>query len=362
MSGSPFSVEKIRGGSVLQRLAGGAPRAAAFVELRNLLAITPWNTVSIADVARILAKYNLLAADAEVELRSILTRAAKHVVADHQLKEIDEAGLKRLQEAFEFSDEQVRAIFLDAARDLYRQTLVNALADGHITSEERARLDRIAVDLGLSHSESQQLYEEEALRAIQLVFDHVVADKSVSPDEDQRLSEMSSALGVTLSHDVHTATILERYRLFGRIDAGILPEVPVEIELQRGESCHFSAANVTQKELRAISKRVADAGPATSVQVMKGIRFRIGSISSQRIAQDVLTTIDRGPLFVTNKRVFIQGEHKKTSMPLSKLIHFTVFSDGLQIQKDTGKDIFVTGEADWEVAGACLDAAARAGR
>jgi hypothetical protein len=76
----------------------------------------------------------------------------------------------------------------------------------------------------------------------------------------------------------------------------------------------------------------------------------------------VLTTVDQGPLYVTNKRIFIQGAHKKTSMPLSKLLHFTVFSDGLQIQKDAGKDIFVTGDADWEIAGACLDAAARAGR
>ena len=65
---------------------------------------------------------------------------------------------------------------------------------------------------------------------------------------------------------------------------------------------------------------------------------------------------------MTNQRVLIQGAHKKTSMPLSKLRHFTVFSDGMQIQKDSGKDVFVTGDADWEVAGACLDRAARAGR
>jgi tellurite resistance protein len=362
MSKRPFIVEPLRGRSGVHRLRSRTVRAAAFVELRNLLTVTPWNTVSITDVAAILAKYHLLPADAEAELRSILTRAAQHAVSHHQLNEVDEAGLKRLQEAFEFSDEKVRTIFLDAARELYRHTLVDALADGQITPEERARLDRIAIDLGLSHSESKQLYEEEALRAIQLVFDHVVADQKVSPDEEQRLSDMSSALGVTLSHDEHTAQILERYRLFGRIDAGVLPDVPVPIQLQRGETCHFSAADVTQKELRTVTKRTRAAGPAASVQVMKGVRFRIGSISSQRIAQDVLTTIDQGPLYVTSKRVLIIGAHKKTSMPLSKLLHFTVFSDGMQIQKDAGKDIFVTGEADWEVAGACLDAAARAGR
>jgi hypothetical protein len=150
MSKRPFIVEPLRGRSGVHRLRSRTVRAAAFVELRNLLEVAPWNTVSITDVAAILAKYNLLPADAEVELRSILTRAAQHAVSHHQLNEVDEAGLKRLQEAFEFSDEKVRTVFLDAARDLYRQTLVDALADGHITSGERARLDRIAVDLGLS--------------------------------------------------------------------------------------------------------------------------------------------------------------------------------------------------------------------
>ena len=38
---------------------------------------------------------------------------------------------------------------------------------------------------------------------------------------------------------------------------------------------------------------------------------------------------------------------------------FTVFKDGLQIEKETGKDPYFLGASDWELAGACLDGAAR---
>ena len=92
---------------------------------------------------------------------------------------------------------------------------------------------------------------------------------------------------------------------------------------------------------------------------MKGVRYRVGSITPQRITQDVMTAVDEGAFYVTNKRIFIQGHRKKTSVPLAKLVHFTVYSDGLQLQKESGKDVYVTGAADWEIAGACIDAASR---
>jgi len=85
----------------------------------------------------------------------------------------------------------------------------------------------------------------------------------------------------------------------------------------------------------------------------------MGSISVERVTQDVLTGIDSVDFYITSKKVFLQGARKNTSIPLNKVMQFTVFRDGLQIEKQTGRDVYVVGSADWEVAGACLDAAAR---
>lgn len=56
------------------------------------------------------------------------------------------------------------------------------------------------------------------------------------------------------------------------------------------------------------------------------------------------------------------GLKKSTSIPLKKVIHFTLYKDALQIEKDTGRDQFFRGEGDLEILGAILDAALRAGR
>jgi uncharacterized tellurite resistance protein B-like protein len=228
MANGPFVVGELPKRGFLSRLTGRAPREEAFVELRNMLA-TAWHEVSPADVASTLAKYRMLPADAQSELSAIFAEAAAHVVADRRLTETEKAGLERLQLAFEFTADHSRSAYVEAAKTLYRNILVEALADGHVTQEERATLDRIAHDLGLTDDEGRRLYAEEALRAIQLFFDHVVADKRFSPDEEKRLNQIASALGVDLKHSEKSAALLDRYRLFGRIEAGQLPSIEVGI-------------------------------------------------------------------------------------------------------------------------------------
>ena len=359
MANNPFTIEALPRGGIFARWVGRAPREAAFVEIRNLLATTAWHDVSPADVALLLAKYKLLPADAERELTDIYDIAARHVASDGTASDVEKAGLARLQEAFEFSNARVKAVFNDAARSLYRETLVEALSDGHVTDRERQKLDRIAADLGLAKEDGDRLYREEATKALQLYFDHVLSDRRFSPDEEQRLNQIAEALGITIKHDASTTQLLERFRWLGRIDAGELPQVTAPILLQRGEVCHVAIESITQKELRTVTKRVNYRGVTASIKIVKGVRYRVGSLSPQRITQDVMTMVDEGAFFITSKRVLIQGHRKKTSIPLTKVIHFTVYSDGLQIQKDSGRDVYVTGTGDWEIAGACLDAVAR---
>lgn len=357
MTSGPFFVEELPKSGLFARILKKTPRAAAFVEVRNMLAITPWPAVSPAAVAAVLAKYNMLPTDAESELTDIFSTAARHVVEDGRASADERAGLARLREAFELTEAGSRAVFNDAARQLYREHLVTALADGEVTPAERENIDRIADGLELSADDSRRLYEQEGTRALQLFFNSVTADKRFSPDEEERLNQMAAALGITIQHDASTQQMLERFRLFGQIESGQLPVVEAGILLARGETCHFKTDNIAQKEIRTVTKRVNYSGVSSSIKIMKGVRYRVGSITPQRITHDVMLQIDAGALFLTSKRVLIQGTRKKTSIPLQKLIHFTIYNDGLQLQKETGKDVYLTGEADWELAGACLESA-----
>jgi tellurite resistance protein len=353
-----FTVQVLPKASFVGRLFGRVPREAAFVEIRNELAVTPWHDVRESDIASVLARHKVTSADVVDDLMTIYREAVTYAAADGALTDMERAGLARLRAAFDLTREHTDAVLEDVARQRYRELLVDALGDGHVSADERAKLDAIALSLGVDAPRAQTLYAEEARRAMQLYFDHCTQDKRFSPDEEQRLRQMSQALDIELTFS--DAQLLERYRLFGRIETGELPVVDVPILLQRGERCHFFADQVVHSEIRTVTKRVNYSGVTTSVRIIKGVRWRVGSITPQRVTQDVLTRIDTGPLFMTNKRVLIQGAKKKTAIALTKIIHFTVFSDGLQLQKDTGRDVFVMADdVDWELAGACLDAAAR---
>jgi hypothetical protein len=49
----------------------------------------------------------------------------------------------------------------------------------------------------------------------------------------------------------------------------------------------------------------------------------MGSISVERVTQDVLTGIDSVDFYITSKKVFLQGARKNTSIPLNKVMQFT---------------------------------------
>ena len=91
---------------------------------------------------------------------------------------------------------------------------------------------------------------------------------------------------------------------------------------------------------------------------MKGLSWRYGDIGVQRVTEDLLADLGTGTLYLTNKRLIFDGASKTTSIPLSKVLNFTIYSDALQIEKSTGKDqIFKTADGiDVELLRTVLDA------
>jgi hypothetical protein len=74
-----------------------------------------------------------------------------------------------------------------------------------------------------------------------------------------------------------------------------------------------------------------------------------------RFSRPMHEASDSGTLYVTNKRLLFDGAQKSTSIALKKIIRFTVYSDGLKIEKDTGKDQYFVGSGDPEILGAVLE-------
>jgi hypothetical protein len=68
-----------------------------------------------------------------------------------------------------------------------------------------------------------------------------------------------------------------------------------------------------------------------------------------------MTEVDSGTLYITNKRLLFDGRKTNTAIAMGRIVRFTLFSDGLRIEKDSGKDQYFSSEGDLEVVGAVLE-------
>lgn len=355
---SGFRIATVPKVGIIWRLIGRVPREVALVEVRNILATTPIEQVRGSDIAAALAKAKMHCRDATEELIAIFEHAAVLATMDIEFSDVDRRRLTSLQRAFELTDAEADRAIESAVGQIFEQTMREALADGTFTKQEKAGLEATSKALGMSEAQTRQLYETAAAATVQAAFTSAIADHRYTMDEEAHVMALARSLGVVIKHDESTEALVARFRLMGKIEEGVLPSVDVPVLLQRGEVCHFSGT-AAHHEIKTVTKRINYSGPTASIKIMKGVRWRVGSIAVQKVATDVMTQLDTGKLYITSKRVFFDGTNKNISISLGKIINFTVFKDGLQIEKGSGRDPYFLGTSDWELAGACLDGAVR---
>jgi hypothetical protein len=98
------------------------------------------------------------------------------------------------------------------------------------------------------------------------------------------------------------------------------------------------------------------------MRIMKGLSWRYGYVNLNRVTAEEMRALDSGTLLVTNKRLLFNGSKTNVSIPLTRVIDFTLFKDAIQIEKDSGKDQFFEGDGDIELIGAILNVCLRQSR
>jgi hypothetical protein len=103
-------------------------------------------------------------------------------------------------------------------------------------------------------------------------------------------------------------------------------------------------------ELRTKTEGYKYRGPAVRLRITKSLYYRTGDIKTTRETKDVITLIDSGDLYVTNKRILFNGGKGNKVIKYSQIIDLTPYTDGVKIVRDTGKEInFQLSEQDGEV-------------
>jgi hypothetical protein len=284
--------------NLLQRVLGVKVKENAYLEIQNHLAKTAIGQIDPAFVDSILARYRISGSDGLPRLVLIYATVLGQFAQDLELTDIEVNDLRRLRDLFGLKDLDILSAERSVLNPIYRGELKSALADERITPEEKMRLDQLVTKLRLPPSVTEAIRKEEIGPLFQRAFDRATEDRRLSPDEEAQLAQIAEDLGTKVTHDDQTTTLLDRYRLLWRIENGELPDIPVEIRLQRGERAHFTVP-ASHHEFRTVTTAIGYAGPTARIRIAKGIYWRMGKLGLQRSTKEVLKQLDAGTLYVT---------------------------------------------------------------
>jgi hypothetical protein len=134
---------------------------------------------------------------------------------------------------------------------------------------------------------------------------------------------------------------MNRYKLFWKIENEDIPVIDVDVNLQKSEVCYFHEY-ANWYEYRTVTHRTNYGVTTARIKIMKGVYYRVGSIKTSPVKSEELKLIKLGDLYLTNKRIIFVGNSKNSTIHINKILSFTPYSDGLTIEKETGKSPTIT--------------------
>lgn len=283
-------------------------------------------------------------------------------------------------------------------RRWYQAAVEAYLSDRYFAPEEKSNLANLATSLGLDDKETEPLHGE-AFRSYLSVGIRTALQRDVPPVQkgeevallregvplseektkeifsaaiqdflNQRLEKLLTqedggevadpvaldamlaeikAMGVNLSMDAKTQNRLDSARRVWTLCRNPLQQVPCELDLGP-EGCYWTK-EVEFAQNKNVTSRRSYGGFGGSIKIWGPLRFRSGSYAVDRQTEQRLVRIDRGTLVFTSKRVIYSGAVKSLNFRLTKILDITVYSDAIEIDRDSGGDvifIFESGQAE----------------
>lgn len=353
---APFRPENLPRRSFFERLFRRPTPTRARVAVKNLIASTPAAQIGAGAIDWIRKENCLSQRDWAAVRHGVFSAAYRACVEDDVLSESETRHLADLRRLLDIGEDLVMELERDTILPRYQAAVREVIADQRVTAEERAKLDSLASALRISPAVARENLTVAAGAILRTTLDAAVADRRLTPEEFLQFGSLARELGINPTFDDATLKALHRYSLFWKIEQGDIPTVDVQLNLQKGEVCYFTAP-AEWLEYRKQSTTVGYYSQGVSVRIMRGVYYRVGASRPHRVTTDGLTRLDNGDLYITNKRVIFNGSRRNVSLKLSSLLAFEAFSDGFALEKASGRSPHFILDGDAELANVMLGAA-----
>ena len=334
---SIYTVKPLKSQNFFHRLFKTYPTENVIVEINNLLATKPLRKIKLEEVSEICAKYKTdIRCKFLKELKQLYEKYLEKCFEDNLLTDDEVDDLSNLRQLLLLHENEVTELHNKVGSEIYKKAYNEAISDGQYTTSEEEFIDKLQKNLRLPDDVAEKISNDCRKSFMNIQVGKITEDGKISPDEWEELTMIAKNLNVSISIDETSKATFERMKLNWLIENGELPVKQVSINLQKSEQCYYSTF-IDWLELRRVTKRVNYSGPTYRLKIAKGFYYRVGSITPQRITSDELQVIDRGTIYVTNKRLIFCGRLKNSNITLGKILSITPYFDGVGIEKDSGK-------------------------
>lgn len=343
-----FQIVPLKDRGFLQRIFRQTDPEDAIIEINNLLATTPILDISLQKIYDIGLRYKVnIPVEFERNLDEFYAAYLYQCLSDKFLSSQEESELSHLKKLLGLSDAKVAHMHQRLAGIVYKQTLDECIVDGRMDAKEKAFLSKLQIDIRLTDKTVDSISTATKSKYVNAFIEKILSDGRLSPDEEKELQSINHSLDVDLQLSDKTKASFNRYREFWNIENKDLVPIESGINLQKTEVCYFNIP-VQWYELRTTTRGYSYQGPSVRVRIMKGFYYNVGSISSHKHTATNLKLIDSGQLYLTNKRVIFMGSLGNKNVPYTKILSFTPYTDGIEVDKDAGKSPFLKMNGDIE--------------
>lgn len=343
-----FNHRELSSKNFMHKILDTNPKGNFIIELENMLSDyeNSLDSLSISNIKNIASKYNVdLTNDYLEERKELLFRMLTRALGGNSLNDFEYRKLKHLCNILGLDILVLDKEISKRGTDIYRKKLEEIFADKYVSAEEKAELEQLRIQLKIDEVSAKKMYREAVKSTMDSYTKPIFESEVFSPEDEQRMYNTAKNLGLSLTFPPEIQGKLAKYRQNWEILNGNLPVLKTDMHLQSGEVLHH-VQQVNWLEERTETRRVNYSGYTYNTKVIGNLKWKAGTITPHKITQEVWKCIDSGYLFLTSKRIIFNGQHGNKVIPFSKVLHFEPYTNGVQIQKDSGKSPFLEFSTD----------------
>ncbi len=219
----------------------------------------------------------------------------------------------------------------------YREEVKRAVADGKLTADNMARLEKLKTELDVTAA--SQDFTMVRREQYQTAADAMMKQGALSEAEEKELQRIQAFLGLKDQQIAQTKVELGRLRILTDMRAGKFPEISAQnvvmrgLKLAEGEIAHWAEI--------AIGLEAEDPGGAAGVglKLPPRMAYQPGTAAAYTLSLKGATPVAEGHLIMTSARFVMKGTDKVSSFAYDKPDEINLYKDGVRLRMGKGRAI-----------------------